>query len=331
MIDRIKTALASLHFNEFISNRVNQFIILFALVVLFVCMVGGFVVFVSATAPRAIIAETTLPAPAATSPGAVEQQVAVEAPSAAPNPAVSLPCKEPRLTAGTTVYAIRELEPDADGGVSVPSDPGSAYWVTGSVGGYVFGLGAVRQNLALERSLQSGDALQVVWADCSQEDFVVGSVEPGPVDATALLEATGYGLRVFVPGPDGFVVNGVRPGAPITADITAAPAEEQVLETAALGTFPDLELLDITLSSDSSSLMVIVAIANNGSQPEQVNTGDITLAEGEGQPQTPQSIEPALPLEIVPGQRVRFTVVFANPPKETARIKVISFSTDIFY
>ncbi len=315
MIDRIKAALSSPKLNAFISNRVNQGIILFALVLVWLCLAGGFLVLVNRASPGGQAA-------AGQGPTSVQQQVLVPAVNAPPNPAIQLPCKQPKLTVGQATYTIQELEPGPDGAIDLPASKDNAYWVTGSVGGFVFGLSPLRQNQGLQNDLQPGDPLQVVWADCSEENFVVLNLYPGPVDAAALLQASDYGLRVFVPGKDGFVVNGVRPGA-LTQP---PPAPEE-----APGTQVDLEFLETALAPGGASLNVIVAVTNRGSAPLQLNPGDITLAEGEGQPRAPETTEPALPIEIGAGQRVELAMVFANPPGGTGVFRVLDMSMDLYY
>ncbi len=355
MRDRIKAALSSPRFNEFISNRVNQWIILGALVALLLCMLLGFFVFIQATAPDTVAEGAALPAPGAALLAAIEQQVAVEAPPAAPDPAVVLPCKQPRLTAGQVVYSIQERSPAGDGTIDIPSNAiGFAYWITGTTvapargaGGYVFALSPEASNLAL----QPGDPLKLVWADCSEENFVVGSVEPGPVDAAALLQPSEFGLRVFVPGPDGFVVNGVRAGVlahepttsapveptavPIPSEPTAAnPTLEELTEVVPTQSKPDgppsFEVLDTTLSGDGTTLKVIFAITNNGNSSIPLNTVDISLTGPDAQTKAPQSVEPSLPFQIKPGERSEFTVSFSNPSAITAILKVLYFSVDLY-
>ena len=101
MIDRIKAALSSPKLNEFISNRINQWIILGTLVLIWMCMVGSFIVFVNATAGEDTTA-LAQPTPgmgasaAAQLPTAVEQVVIAQAPSAVPKPGgFRCPAKSP--------------------------------------------------------------------------------------------------------------------------------------------------------------------------------------------------------------------------------------------
>ena len=65
----------------------------------------------------------------------------------------------------------------------------------------MFGLNPVRQNLDLQGILQPGDPLKIVWADCSEEDFTVQAVEPGPIEEFTLLEPSSFGLRVVRAAP----------------------------------------------------------------------------------------------------------------------------------
>ena len=112
-----------------------------------------------------------------------------------------------------------------------------------------------------------------------------------------------------------------------------APAGEAATSTSGeqAGTNADLEFLETILSPDGTSLTVVVAITNNGSAPIQLKPGDITLSEGEGQPQPPQSVTPPLPAEVAPGQRTELTVVFANPPKETGVFRLLDMGMDLYY
>lgn len=313
MIDRIKAALSSPRFNAFISRRTNQWIILGVLVVLWVCMVGGFFLLISHSAPEPVIAGE---------PTAESELPAAAVRTSAPTPA----CIRPVLTLGPTSYTIESVPRQADGSFALPVDgQGSAFWIEGPPGSYVFGMNPHPANLALRSALRSGDPLHITWADCSEEAYVVQSVDALPADMSALFDPPAAGIYVFVtsgPGQEGFVVRGVRPEKPAGQ---SPAAEEQG------GTRASVEFLETTLSADGTRLLMALALSNQGDTPIRLAVEDISLAAVDAGPQRPTSTQPALPLEIAPGEQATISLVFTNPPAGVGIFRLLDFTLDLYY
>ncbi|HZY45681.1 MAG TPA: hypothetical protein VFF70_13125 [Anaerolineae bacterium] len=74
---------------------------------------------------------------------------------------------------------------------------------------------------------------------------------------------------------------------------------------------------------DQSELIVVGGIGNPSSVPVTLNTADISLSTPEGVLAKLQGAEPALPLNLAPGQNQTFTLHFARVPGSSATLKIL--------
>ena len=243
-----------------------------------------------------------------------------------PPPTPTFPCGEPTLTLGAAQFQIKTIARAADGSVAVPSDtPDVAYWVEGTNANYVFALSSTPGSLALESSLQAGDQADILWGDCSTEEYVVKTVEGGQPDASALFDQSSGGITVFVqtaPFAVSLVIRGGRPEA--QANDTPSPTEANAVQA-------EISFGETTTSPDGTTLTLSIAVKNTGSTVISLTASDISLTAENAAPLAPVGVEPALPVEIQPGASEMFSLTFPKPPANTAVFKILDFSVDVFF
>jgi hypothetical protein len=202
---------------------------------------------------------------------------------------------------------------------------GTAWWVSDTFSPFVFLMKPGIGSPDLQTTLTSGDPMVVQWADCGREVFVLTKIQPGNTDTQSLLAQARPGLAVIVQSvgskPE-YVINGQRPELvnPSTPEPTA----------------PNAIMVDITfegtgLSADQKTLQTSLTITNRGANPITMTTNDLSLtADGEA-PLSPLSVQPALPQEIQPGGSLSLTITFPNPGGNTAVLKVLDTTVDLYY
>src|SRR5258708_7939104 len=204
------------------------------------------------------------------------------------------PCVQPRLQLGHSTFPV-EVEPrQADG--ALPALAGKsdvAFWLDGTSAPYVFALDPTTATLALTTSLAAGDPVNILWGDCSRDDFQLSSFEPGlPADLTRL-DPSGAAILVLAgQGSKGFLILAGRPQAP-----TATPGGTD--EPTPLPV--DISFVHTTRSADGKTLNVGISVTNRGSTPLSLAPGDIALMDENGQDVAPTAGQPALPLVIIAG------------------------------
>jgi hypothetical protein len=124
-------------------------------------------------------------------------------------------CLHPTLTIGSTRFLVQTIQRSINGNVSISSDiPGKAFWVEGTSNNLVFGLSYFPEVKTWQTSLKTGDPIHIVWADCSEDDYVVKTIDAGQQDPEVLFDQSNPGIRVFVQTSQsliGFMIQGVKP------------------------------------------------------------------------------------------------------------------------
>ena len=235
-------------------------------------------------------------------------------------------CVRPTLSLGTSTYPLDVINLTTEGTLpTVSGSAGTAWWVSNTFSPFVFLFTPALGSLDLSTSLTPSDPMVVQWADCGREVFVLTGIQPGSPDAQSLLAQSGPGMAVIV-GPGGtlpgYVINGQRP------ELVNPPTPEP--------TAPNAIIVDITfegtiLSADQKALLTRLTITNRGANPIIMTTNDLSLtAEGKA-PLSPLSVEPTLPQEIQPGGSLSITITFSNPGGNTAVLKVLDTTVDLYY
>jgi hypothetical protein len=235
-------------------------------------------------------------------------------------------CVRPTLTLGKSTYPLDVISLTPQGTLPTQTGAaGTAWWVADTFSPFVFLFKPAIGSPDLSTSLTPGDPLVVQWADCGREVFVLTKIQSGNPDAQALLAQAGPGMAVIVQ-PDGttpgYVINGQRPELvnPATPEPTVANA-----------IMVDITFEGTGLSADQKTLQTSLTITNRGSQPITMTMDDLSLtADGEA-PLSPLSVQPALPQEIQPGGSLSLTITFPNPGGNTAVLKVLDTTVDLYY
>jgi hypothetical protein len=245
------------------------------------------------------------------------------------SPPVPTPaCVEPRLTVGSASYRIETLARGADGSVNVPAEkPDAAYWIEGTSPHYILALSPTSDSLAAASALKPGDPIQIVWADCGEENYVVQSTEISQPNDPALFNPPPSGVTLFIQASQDspvFVVQGVRPESLIPE--TPAPTAENEIQA-------DITFLGDKISEDGKTVQIGVQILNRGSTPITLRNEDISLTpDVEGaQPIPLLGVEPALPVEIQPGAAGTFYLTFVKPDINIAVLRILDFSSDYYF
>jgi hypothetical protein len=249
-----------------------------------------------------------------------------EVPTVTPTPTPTPQCVRPTLTLGKSTYPLDVITLTPQGALPTPSGAaGSAWWVSDTFSPFVFLLKPGLGSPDLSTSLKPGDPMVVQWADCGREVFVLTNIQPGSPDAQVLLAQAGPGMAVIVQ-PDGslpgYVINGQRHG------LINPPTPEPTIEGAIM---VDITFEGTGLSADQKTLQTSLTITNRGANPITMTTEDLSLtAEGQ-EPLSPFSVEPTLPQEIQPGGSLSLTITFTNPGGNTAVLKVLDTTVDLYY
>ena len=258
--------------------------------------------------------------------GAASPRVVATRTPTPPPPTPTFPCGEPTLTLGATKFQIKTIARAADGSLAVPADaPNAAYWVEGTNANYVFALNSTPGNLALESSLQAGDQADILWGDCSTEEYVVKIVAGGQPDASALFDQSSGGITVFAqtgPSAVSLVIRGGRPEAQVVD--TPSPTDANAVQA-------EISFGDTTTSPDGQTVSLSLSIKNTGATVIALTPNDISLTVEGAEPLAPVSVEPSLPIEIQPGASESFTITFLKPAANTAVFRILDFSVDIFF
>jgi hypothetical protein len=235
-------------------------------------------------------------------------------------------CVRPTLTLGTYTFPLEVVSLTTQGTLPIlTASTGTAWWVSDTFSPFVFMLKTGLGNPDLSTSLNPGDPMVVQWADCGREVFVLTGIQPGSPDTESLMAQSGPGMVVIVQ-PEGnlpgYVIQGQRPG------LVNPATPEPTLENAIM---VDITFEGTGLSADQKTLQTSLTITNRGANPITVSTDDLTLTADGKTPFSPLSVEPALPQEIQPGGSLSLTITFPNPGGNTAVLKVLDTTVDIYY
>ncbi len=294
---------------------------LFGCLVLLVAL--GLWVYRPQIGPRPQVGAST---PGAPDPG---QEAGASTPGAAEpsqtSVAIPLPCQEPSLTLGTNRFRIATLQRLPDGSLPLSAaQPQVAYWVEGTSPHYVFALAATPENLILLLSAQSGETLTLQWADCSQETFVVRSLQPGLADLSPFLGQPTSGVTLAINDNAGtwVVLDSGWPEAPQTAeDATSQPQGVQA----------EILILETITSADSATVVQHFSLHNLGSTAISLTIDDIALSLGDGQPWPLSDVQPPLPQTLEAGASLDFWLAFPVPPPGVVVVKILDFSLELYF
>jgi hypothetical protein len=233
------------------------------------------------------------------------------------------PCVQPKLQLGQSTFPVEVKARPVDGALPVlAGKPEVAYWLDGTSAPYVFALDPTMATLALTTSLAAGDAANILWGDCSRDEFQVTRFDSGLPDDLTKLDHSGVAILVLAgQASKGFVIFAGRPQAP-----TAAPGATE--ESTPLPV--DITFLHTTRSADGKTLNVGITIQNRGSTPLSLVPGDIALVPENGQDVAPIAVVPALPLEIGPGASKALEITFPNAPGATVVFRLKTLTVELY-
>jgi hypothetical protein len=235
-------------------------------------------------------------------------------------------CVQPTLQLGAEFYALQVVTEPGDGSLSAPGGPpGTAWWISGTFSPFVFVFDPLIGSLGLNTQMQPGEPIIIQWADCGREEFVLTAIQPGSPDTKELLAQSTPGIAVIIlptGNAEGFVLQGQRP------ELVNPPTPEPTGENVILF---NLTFGETTVSEDQATLTTHLTLTNDDDQVIHLAQDDLSLtAEGQ-QPLAPLSVEPALPQDIQPGQSLEVTVTFPNPGGQSAVLKVLDLTVDLYY
>ncbi len=227
------------------------------------------------------------------------------------------PCGAAMIQLGADSFRMQNLASAAQ----IPSGkPGVAYWIQGSTAHYVFALSSTGDNKSLADRLTLGDRIKIAWGDCTSEEFIMTSIDKSAPASASLLDQSAPGMTVYVPGSSsysGWSILARRPET-IVAPPRVSPTPNPVQA--------EISFLDQSTSADGKILTLKISIKNTGTLPIHLSQSDISLAS-----LAPTSVDPSLPIDIQPGAAQNLTITFAKPSGNTAVLKILDFSVDLYY
>ena len=234
-------------------------------------------------------------------------------------------CGSPTLVLGTETFQIQNITSAAVGSLTVPSDTsGIAWWVEGTNTNYVFVLSPTPDNLALMSTITVGSTAKATWQNCNSTTYNLSAPQQGLLNASTSPDQSVAGITVFfqtdVSGA-GFVFTGELTEQQFTIGETAAPSELEVQA--------NIALLEVTSSSDGTSIRIGVSISNYGQSAFTFSASDVSLLQQDSTPIVMTGSEPPLPKEIAAGMTETFYLTFPHPASPTATLKMFSIEYDI--
>ncbi len=227
------------------------------------------------------------------------------------------PCGTAAIQLGTTTFRMQNLAAAA----AVPSGkPGVAYWIAGSTAHYVFALSPTGDNKPLADRFALGDRIKIAWGDCTSEEFIMTSIDKSAPASASPLDQSAPGMTVYVPSSAGFSGWSILARRPetIVAPPSVSPTPNPVQA--------EISFLDQSTSADGKALILKISIKNTGILPIHLAQSDITLAS-----LAPSSVDPSLPVDIQPGAAQDLSITFAKPSGNTAVLKLLDFSVEIYF
>lgn len=250
--------------------------------------------------------------------------------SARAEPTPTMPCIEPSLVTVGAVFRIQGQPLAEDGGLpDAPQDPAVAFWIEGSTPNYLMLVNPTPENQQALAALQAGMPVRVIWADCTRDEYVVFSVEERPDFSPAQLDQSRGGITIFLP------LEASGRGLVVTSGIVIAPTETPLPgapdAAAPEGLQADISFLETSPSADGKTLRLVIEVKNVGSSPLSLKPDDFSLAPDGAPDQPPLSTDPALPLEIAPGEMRQLTLDFPQPAGNATVFRVQDFTVEIYY
>lgn len=238
---------------------------------------------------------------------------------AAPTPQ----CIETTLTLGTSIFHVKTIPNNPNAFPVLPQDkPDNAYWVEGTTVNYVFGLSPVGNNLTLNTSLKTGDPMVIHWGDCSNDEYVIRSIDSAPPNDASILDQSIGGITVYVrTDSSALVIRGEHPV--LQSAETPAPTDVNAIQL-------DIQFSDLT-PPDSDSVKIGLNITNKGTQPVTITNNDLSLTVEGGAEVFPTAVEPALPQEIQPNATITLAVTFPKPQANSAVLRILNSTVDYYF
>jgi len=236
------------------------------------------------------------------------------------------PCEKPLLSVDGKEFEIKSLAFKSSTPPQIPAESGQyAYWLENTASPYIFILKPSSENIALIGALAQGKSLDITWADCEREEFLVGKVEVGLLLTPNFFQQTSNGAMLYIPS------NAVTAGIVVKAVRHVENSLTEPLPTDASTTPVDVEFLIISTPAGQSVIGFSLKLTNRGNQDLTLGAGDLTLTGQDGTAATPSKMEPALPLAIPAGGSVNLTCVFLRPQGSSAILRVFDITSEIYF
>ena len=232
-------------------------------------------------------------------------------------------CVEPTLTLGSLKYRVESITREADGFPDIPkSKKDVAYWVEGTTINYSFGLSPTKENLALDSIIKAGDPITINWADCSEDEYVVESVDKDQPNGLNIFDQTTGGITIYVQtDSSSLVIRGERPV--IQSLDTPEPSTETVQV--------DISILDMTESEDHLSVTFRLLITNQGAQAVTLTSNDLSLTVENNPEVSPTLVTPTLPQEFRPGDIIPVSATFPKPQALSAVLRIFDITFEYYF
>jgi hypothetical protein len=238
-------------------------------------------------------------------------------------PAPTPQCVEPTLTLGSTKFRVESVTREGNGFPEIPKRKKEvAFWVEGTTINYVFGLSPTKENLSLDTVLKTGDPMVINWADCSQDEYALQSIETASAADAGIFDQSTGGLTVYVADTStSLVIHGERPT--VQSAETSAPIPENAIQI-------DLQILEFT-QPDDQTIQFRIGVTNQGSKAISLTSDDIALKLADGSEVPPQKVEPGLPQEIEPGDTLPLTLTFPKPQASSAVLRILDVTFEYYF
>ncbi|MEN4041667.1 MAG: hypothetical protein ROW39_04935 [Anaerolineaceae bacterium] len=239
-----------------------------------------------------------------------------------PPPVLELPpieCAGSRLEIGARVFHFQVIERAEDGSFVIP--PGAAaddaFWVAGDEQSPLFYLSPAAENRALLASLVEGEPVKITWGNCNTSSFSLLRVTLEMNDPLTIAAGLETGLAIAVQdesAAQAWVARSDFSGEDLI--VIPTPDPEEILA--------EIGLLETGASADRATVGVRISIRNAGQTAFTLAAEDISLLVEGAAPAAPLFSEPALPVDLEPGQTQEIVFAFARPDAPAALLRVLT-------